>query len=111
MDKLTQYRKLIKKLLSRYASYKKDQEGWELQLIFDEERDHYLWFDVGWNGTKRIYHCVIHLDIKDGKVWLQQNSTDLNPAEDLIELGVAREDIILGLQPPYKRPFTNYGVA
>ncbi len=111
MDKLIQYRTLIKALLSRYASYKKDNEDWELQLIFDEERDHYLWFDVGWKGSKRIYHCVIHFDIKDGKVWLQQNLTDLNPAEDLIELGVAREDIVLGLQPPFKRPYTNYGVA
>jgi len=36
---------------------------------------------------------------------------DWNPAEDLIELGVTREDIILGLQPPFKRPYTDYGVA
>ena len=66
---------------------------------------------VGWNGSKRIYYSVIHFDIKDGKIWLQQNATDLNPAEDLIEMGVLREDIILGLQPPFKRPYTNYGVA
>ncbi|MFM9264473.1 hypothetical protein [Tychonema sp. BBK16] len=24
---------------------------------------------------------------------------------------MAREDIVLGLQPPYARPFTSYGVA
>jgi hypothetical protein len=28
-----------------------------------------------------------------------------------MEMGVAREDIILGLQPPDKRPYTEYGVA
>lgn len=83
----------------------------EYQLIFDEIRDHYLWLDVGWDDYKRIYYCIIHFDIKDGKIWLQQNATDLNPAEDLIEMGVAREDIVLGLQPPFKRPYTNYGVA
>ena len=48
MDKLTQYRTLIKELLSKYTSYKKEDDDWELELIFDEERDHYLWFDVGW---------------------------------------------------------------
>jgi hypothetical protein len=26
-------------------------------------------------------------------------------------MGVPREDIILGLQPPYKRQYTDYGVA
>ena len=99
MDKLTTYRKHIKDLLTLYASGGRQEENWESQLIFDEERDHYLWFDVGWEGSKRIYYSVIHFDIKDGKIWLQQNATDLNPAEDLIEMGVIREDIVLGLQP------------
>jgi hypothetical protein len=66
---------------------------------------------VGWQGMNRIYHCYIHLDIIDGKIWLQQNWTEENPAEDLVELGVPKEDIVLGLQPPYKRPYTDYGVA
>jgi hypothetical protein len=54
---------------------------------------------------------VIHFDIKHGKIWLQKNATDLDPAEDLVEMGVERQDIILGLHPPYKRPYTKYGVA
>jgi hypothetical protein len=37
--------------------------------------------------------------------------TEENPAEELIKMGVPREDIVLGLQPPYKRPYTAYGVA
>jgi hypothetical protein len=53
----------------------------------------------------------MHFDIKDGKIWLQQNLTDQNPAEELIAMGVSRQDIVLGLQPPYKRPYTDYGVA
>lgn len=32
-------------------------------------------------------------------------------AEDLVEMGVPREDIVLGLQPPYKRQYTDYGAA
>ncbi|MFO0210633.1 MAG: element excision factor XisI family protein, partial [Pseudanabaena sp.] len=55
--------------------------------------------------------CVMHFDIKDGKIWLQQNLTDQNPAEELVAMGVERQDIVLGLQPPYKRPYTDYGVA
>lgn len=41
----------------------------------------------------------------------QQNATDLNPAEDLIELGLVREDVVLSLQPPFKPSYTDYGVA
>ncbi len=111
MDKVAEYRKAIQRLLSRYAQPETSDDEVEVQLIFDDERDHYQWMDVGWKGATRVYSCIVHLDIRDGKVWLQQNLTDQDPAEDLMEMGVAREDIVLGLQPPYKRPYTEYGVA
>ncbi|MBD1856937.1 MULTISPECIES: XisI protein [Leptolyngbya] len=111
MDKLIQYRQYIQTLLSQYASDDISDEQVEVQLILDAERDHYQWMNVGWRGLNRIYRCVMHIDIKNEKIWIQQNLTDQNPAEELIKMGVPREDIVLGLQPPYKRPYTDYGVA
>jgi hypothetical protein len=108
---IEQYRQSVKELLTEYAI------GWdtgnevESQLMFDAEHDHYQWSRVGWKGSERIYHCVLHFDIKDGKVWLQQNMTDQDPAAKLVEMGVPREDIVLGFQPLYARPYTDYGVA
>jgi hypothetical protein len=67
--------------------------------------------NVGWVELKRVYNCFIHIDIKDGKIWLQQNWTEEDPAADLVEMGVPREGIVLGLHPPYKQPYTDYGVA
>jgi hypothetical protein len=93
MDKLAQYRQYVQTLITRYAG------------------DHYQWMNVGWQHLNRIYRTIIHIDIKDGKIWLQQNLTDQDPAKELVEMGVPREDIVLGLQAPYKRPYTDYGVA
>jgi XisI protein len=111
MDKLSNYSNYVKQLLSQYVSAHKKNNAWEIELIFDEQKFHYLWLNVGWQGSNRIYYTVIHFDIKKEKIWLQKNDTDLDPAEDLVNLGVPREDIILGLQPPHKRPYTNYGVG
>ena len=111
MDKVATYREFVQCLLSRYAEMFSCDDEVEGQLIFDPQRDHYQWMKVGWHGSRRVYRCVVHFDIKDGKIWLQQNMTDRDPAEALVELGVPREDIVLGLQPPYKRPYTDYGVA
>jgi XisI protein len=111
MDKIAKYQNCIQELLTRYANEDKNTSGIEVQLIFDVERGHYQWMNVGWDGSNRIYRCVVHFDLQDGKIWLQQNLTDQNPAVELIKMGVTREDIILGLQPPYKRPYTEYGVA
>ncbi|MBV8887231.1 MAG: XisI protein [Chroococcidiopsidaceae cyanobacterium CP_BM_RX_35] len=126
MERLEHYRQCIRKLLSQQATVEEGSPDIELaqrklrsrlrqnvecQLIFDAEHDHYQLMDVGWQGLKRVYNCFIHLDIKDGKIWIQRNMTEVDVARELVEMGVPKEDIVLGLHPPYKRPYTGYGVA
>ncbi|MEH2022683.1 XisI protein [Nostoc sp.] len=111
MAKLDQYREYIQKLLTKYSSYTPSEEDVEIQLIFDTAQDHYQILEIGWDGYDRIYNCVIHLDIKDEKIWIQRNMTDIQIAEELTEMGVPKEDIVLGLQPFYQRQYTQYGVA
>lgn len=113
MEKIDYYRQCIQKILIKYSNYypwEKDNNI-EVQLIFDTERDHYQILELGWDNFYRIYDCVMHLDLKDQKIWIQRNTTDLKIAEDLLEMGIPKEDIVLGLQSPYKRQYTNYGVA
>jgi XisI protein len=109
METLEKYRQIIREVLGEHATA--DDPEIECQLVFDTEGDHYQIVDVGWQGLKRIYACYIHLDIKDGKIWIQHNMTEADLGEELVAKGVPRSDIILGLHPPYKRPYTKYGVA
>ncbi|ESA35645.1 fatty-acid oxidation protein subunit alpha [Leptolyngbya sp. Heron Island J] len=32
---------------------------------------------MGWDSHRRVYGCVLHLDIKAGKIWIQQNMTEI----------------------------------
>lgn len=111
MDKVAKYRESVQALITRIASEDSSSQDVEVELVVDVQHDHHQWMNVGWKGLDRVYRCIVHFDIKDGKVWLQQNLTDRNPAEELVDMGVAREDIVLGLHPPYKRPYTDYGIA
>jgi XisI protein len=110
-NKLDRYRKLVKSLISNYANSDSSNDEVEVQLVLDTDRDHYQWMNVGWQGSDRIYCCMMHLDIKDGKIWLQQNLTDRDPAKELVNTGVPRGDIVLGLQMPSKRLYSDYGIA
>ncbi|MEB3217988.1 MAG: XisI protein [Nostocales cyanobacterium 94392] len=111
MAKLEHYRQCIQKILTKHGSLKPKHKDVEKELIFDTTHDHYQLMYVGWNGLSRVYHSVMHFDIKDNKIWIQQNMTDVDLAQELLDLGVEKEDIVLGLQPPLKRPYTGYGVA
>ena len=113
MERLEQYRTYIRQLLTNKLNPEKSfaNEEIECQLVFDTEHDHYQLLDVGWKELKRVYNCFIHIDIKDEKIWIQRNMTETDLAQELVEMGVAKEDIVLGLHPPYKRPYTDYSIA
>jgi hypothetical protein len=109
MEKLERYRQIVRDLLLAHATTN-DSEI-ESQIICDPEHDHYQLLDLGWQGFQRIYACYIHIDIKNNKIWIQRNMTEADLGQELVDRGVPPEDIILGLHPPYKRPYTKYGVA
>lgn len=110
MDKLTQYREVVKKLITDYANTGTPKDCIERQLIFDPERDRYQLVNVGWENRHRVYGCVLHIDLKEGKIWLQYNGTEIDFAAELVQMGVAPEDIVIGFHSPWMRQFTQYAV-
>ena len=66
---------------------------------------------VCWDGPRRVHGSVIHLDIIDGKIWLQYDGTNRPVADELMEAGVPKEDIVLAFHPARVRPLTGFGVG
>ncbi len=50
----------------------------------------------------------MHFDIKDGKIRIQHDGTEIGVANELVEMGVPKEDIVQAYHPPYKRPYTGF---
>ncbi len=110
MDKIKRYRTYIKEVIKRHSSPSAYGEI-EIQNIFDTEHDHYQLVYTGWDKKQRQYGCLIHLDIKEGKIWVQQDGTESGIANELSELGVPKTEIVLAYHPPYKREYTEFAVA
>lgn len=111
MGKTQQYRELIQQVIKHHAGYKPAYGEVEMQMIFDTERDHYQLVHAGWHNQRRKYGCLLHLDLKDEKVWIQYDGTEMGVANELVALGVAKDDIVLAYQPEYKRPYIEFAVA
>jgi hypothetical protein len=111
MANIEHYRQCIQTILKKHGKFKPKYDEIDNELIFDTTHDHYQLMRVGWDDLRRVYHSVIHFDIKDNKIWIQQNMTESDLAQELVNMGIRKEDIVFGLQPPYKRPYTGYGVA
>ncbi len=108
MDTVSQYRAYIQQLLKKYATQTHSYGDIETQVIEDTTHDHYQVYHVGWHNDRRVHGCILHLDIKDGKIWIQHNSTEERIAAELVKLGIPKDDIVLGFHAPYRRQFTEY---
>lgn len=111
MDKLENYRTIIQQLLEDYAQFGSGDEAVEIQLLTDTTHDHYQLMHIGWQDERRVYGCILHLDIKDGKIWLQHNGTEEDIPAELVKMGVPKTDIVVGFHSPFKRQFTEYAVS
>ena len=113
MDKLANYRQVIQKILLEYRDWAAGahRSGVEECVSFDEVRDQYLWFSVGWDGKRRDFGVTVYMRIEQGKIWVEEDWTKQSMVDELLEMGVPSEDIVLGFQHPTKRPLTEFAAA
>ena len=112
MEKLKKYQEIIVTYLEEYAAIPyANSPGIEKQVIADPKRNHFQLVVVGWNKTKFEHATIFHFDIKNGKIWVQQNWTEQPIADELVKRGVEKSDIVLGFLPEYAREMSGFAVA
>lgn len=112
MDKISLYRQHIQELLTERANRRRKSDPVVSETIFDTVRDRYQLVNVGWkDSSTRIYGCVLHLDIIDGKIWVQHDGTEEAIANQLVERGVPKQEIVLAYHAPHVRQYTEFAVG
>ena len=105
---LTQMEEIVRNLVKQYASYKVSNGEIDTEAVIDKENGHYEVLNVGWDRGRRVHGSVIHIDIIDGKVWIQHDGTSPGVAVDLVEAGIPNDSIVLGFHPPHVRRRTGF---
>jgi hypothetical protein len=111
MDRVEDYRAIIKRIIQEYADFLPDYADVQVQTLFDDEGGHYVLFHTGWDGKQRIHGSVIHIDLRGDKVWVQHDGTENGIVDELIEAGIPEERIVLGFHHPTQRKYTPFAVA
>ncbi len=111
MDNIERYRAIVQRELEKIAATHYANGDYQRELVLDREHDRYLLMTLGWDGNKRIYYVVVHIDIIDGKLWIQENRTNIEIDQNLMQSGVPADHIVLGLLPPTARQYSEFAVA
>ncbi len=113
VEKLEQYRAIIKRIFQEYASIPYAHGDLQREVVWDGAGDHYMLVTLGWeqNETRRVHGAIVHLDIIKGKIWVQYDGTEYGMAQELVDAGIPKSQIVLAFHPSYKRPHTEFAVA
>ena len=100
MDKLNHYRQIIQQVLTPYSQITYNNAEIQNRLAFDTKNDQYLVISEGWQNSQRYHDCLIHLEIINGKIWVQCDNTEDGITKELLAANIPKDDIVLGFHEP-----------
>lgn len=112
MNKTQQYADILADYILEFeAKFKDANDGLTTLSIIDNERHHYQSLLYGHQDDRFLFIVQFHFDIINDQIWLQQNNTDIDLGEELVNLGVPKSDIVLGFLSEFEREYSDYGVS
>jgi len=83
----------------------------QFETVFDRESDRYLLMILGRENERRVHGCMIHIDIINGKLWIQRDGTENGIANELVRSGVPKDHIVLGFRSSEIRKHSGFAAA
>lgn len=111
MDRLNHYRTLVKQIILEQAEYAPRIGQIESIPVFDDQSNQYFLVDFGWDRTGRVHSVVLHLQLKNNKIWIERDGTEEGIANHLVVAGIPKEDIVLAFYRPERRAITEFAMA
>ena len=91
---------LLENILGECAKFYAFPDRFRTLTIFDRLNGQFLLMDEGWDGFKHIHRVWLHVELRDGKFWIQKDGTEDGIAVDLMNAGIPKERIVLPSSTP-----------
>lgn len=110
-DKIEKYKAIVQEEMEYRGGATSIDRIMKRHLIINSDRTDFVIISMGFKGKKFIHHVVYHIQIKDGKIWILQNNTDVDLGGHFEDEGVPRQDIVIGYYHEEERASTKYAIA
>ncbi len=105
------YPTIIQSVPNTYVSDDSKDRDIETHAIYDTDRDRYQILQVGWRESDRTFACTAYLAIKNDKIWIHRDLTEMGIANELLDAGVPKSAIVLAFHAPYTRQYTDFATG
>ena len=83
MGAVTAYPDIVEQVLDVYTKIPYAHGDLTCEAIFDRQRGRFVLMTLGWDDDERVHHPLVHVDIIDGKLWIQTDNTEHGVAPEL----------------------------
>ncbi len=107
---LDQWQSLLEKILSDYAKLPYRYGDVTTYLVVNQDRNHFLLMQEGWEENRRVHGCLVHAEIRNQKIWIHYDGIEGGIANELTDLGVPKDHVVLAFHAPSVRQYTGYAI-
>ena len=111
MGPVTDDREIIRRCLRQFVGIRYANGDIENETVFDDESGRYLVVSQGWMGDKRVHGCLVHVELRGDKVWIQRDGTEDGVADEFVAAGIPKSRIVLGFRDLDARKLGEYAAA
>lgn len=108
---IEQWPKTLEDILQYYANLPYRYGDVKTHLIISQDRHHFLLVDEGWQQNQRVHGCLVHVEIREQKIWIHYDGIEDSITTELVAAGVPKDCIVLAFHPPELRQHTGYAIA
>lgn len=104
MDRIKKYKEIIDKELSTWVRHSiADMPDVEYQYIKNKANNQFILLVIGWHNDIYRHNLLIHIQIRNNQIWIQEDKTGESISKTLQEKGIPRSIIIHGFEEPILR--------
>ena len=101
LTKTEKYRQILQQVVAKHAQMVPPSGQIEYVSNCDPVRNSYLLLRVGFDRVGRAHHILFHFRLQGDKVLIEHDGIEYGIARDLVEAGIAPEDIVFNM---YRTP-------
>ena len=103
MDKLSRYQNIVSDILTVLATrIPVNKPHQKKHLIINEDHNEFILVSLGRSERQYEYNVLAHLELKDGKILIHEESIDPSLYERLMDKGIPESDILPVYLPDYE---------
>lgn len=111
MDRVDELRTIVKDLIRKYAQIPASYGDVVAEPVYDDAGGHYQLWHIGWQQKKRVHGCILNIQLKDGKLWIQHDGIEHGVTDELLEAGVQPEELVLAFFTTAERKHLPFAIA